>query len=830
MTESSFESVRTAPLVSIDIETTGLDRCSAIVSIAFAWRSSKEIEKTAFWIDPLTPGSDRLRIIIKDLLAETLFNPDFSGVVVFHNLDFDLRFLMRDFGSPDSSSVDPLCRVYDTLTISRVHKNNKFVSHIDPLKRSCHSLKYLAEELLDKSHTSFDEATSSGNIRLADRSSVLEYNCGDSTIALELYEYFRKSLSKEEWEYIEDVEMPQILNLFCMNWTGVRFDRETAEIFLEQSSLYLKKLEQIIYSLVGRSFNISSSQELSSSLFFNSKFQYNKDGVPTMIKPLFMTGLDQVKVDLDTLNEIENRVSALDGDSQVLKAIPRIMQYLELTKTVTQVENLVYYCERKNDHYRIFPSFRADAKSGRVKVSKPNLLGLSKSCFKRSSTEGVPEALKGFSPRNLLIPDPGFKIASADVKALDLSVVTHGSKRFNPHFEWVNYFSSESSNGVDIHMAVFRRMDPAKYAIAMAPFLGKLQNAKIEEYNVVSIGKSGITLQHRPSSESIELSGPDLQPAVLALNKSRNLFKVVNLSTSYLVGPGTLACNLTKESSTPVGVNEAKDLLDVFYKNYPEIRAFQDHVSNSIYEEGFYKSILGRRYYADGFDELNQFYASKNTVYEFVCKIHQRYWYLKAEGWEKEVQPVIEGMRTVGGSLNFQFRRVLSLEEISRFTFRKNGRRKKSKFNRKSEDNQQDVTDFELSRIQITNAIDQELSYGTSLSDEGQMILNEVYTEGGYRIPEKWLLFYRVNSNTPSSRYFRFYVPLVKSVRKFFPLYCQGVANSVATMALSELRDNLVSSKGIEAKLLLFIHDEIVVEAKTGDTAEVVKMMASAIS
>jgi len=810
-------------VLAIDIETMGLDRDSELVSAAIAW----EGKTASFWLDRFFNRSDSDIGIFKKIVDVTLFNPGFAGTVVFHNVDFDIKFLLERFFAGPKFSSDSLCGIMDTLTISRISRNNKYVSHADPRQLKCHSLKYLAKEHLEISHSTFEDVVGYSNIRFAPRNDVLTYNGADAAITLKLYNFFLKNISTEEMIYVKEIEIPHLLNLIHMNWHGVPYDLEAATKFLGDAQEILAKIETDIFKSIGRTFNIASQAELSSAIFHNERLTYKASSrEQTTIAPLYLTSSDQIKVDLDTLIEIKKRIHELDAVSPAIVTLNKIVQYNELSKSLNFIEQHLSFAKKTADGYRIYPNFSAEAKSGRVKSSRPNMLGLPKRVFKKSNTEDLPLWLKDSSVRQFIGVLDGHQVESIDISALDLSIVTLGAKHFNPDFMWRTFF--ESDKGLDIHLAVAQKVSADRLRNA----LDGLDNvpADLDSYWMKKPSKEGVTFIHKSSGQELKATYKqnDLD-AVTRMSRTRAVAKVLNLSVSYMIGAVSLAMNIRKNAGEDISAEEAQNLLDNFYEKFPEIRSFQNEVSNKVYGCGYVQSIFGRRYYAEVFDELNENYNNGNGIYEFVCLINSKYWYIKAEGWEKDQIPVIEDMKPIVKPFGLRFRNILEFTELDRHIFRKSDRsQKKSKFNRKSEENQDEMSKYELSRMSLTNEIDRFLSFGQSFSAEATALMESFIYAGDYKIPEKNIMLFRAKIKNPSSQYFRFYKSFIKVTREFFPMYCQGVANSVASICLTNVRKE-IEKKNLNAQILLFVHDQMDVLVEISQGADVKALLAQSI-
>lgn len=816
---------------AIDIETTGLGRESEIISAAVAWREHNTVKSEGFWLDRYSENSRSERVEFQSFLNRTILNPEYRGEVVFHNIDFDLKHLLRRFSKFEKFSSKLICRVSDTLTTSRVSRNNKYISHIDPKRLSCHSLKFLAKEFLGIEHSSFSDVVNHGNIRYANRKTVLNYNKLDAEITLKLHEHFQETLDEKELTYLKTIEIPHLLNLLHMNWSGVPYDEAAARQWLQEFSDQMAFLETQIHIAAGSTFNITSQSDLIRNLFFNPRLTYRRNGQDEVLKPLYLTPTRQPKVDLETLSAISGKLedSSCEG-ANCIEFINNLTKYMELAKSVSFIESHRQYVQKIDNVCKLFPNFSAEAKSGRLKSSKPNLLGIPKKIFKRTNS-GLAENEKKKSVRNLLKVPDGYVVCSIDINALDFTVVTHGAKPFNPKFLWIDLFEKQSEHKADIHMAVSAKMDEQRYREVLAPFKDKLDH-DILKYKARKPTENGIVFFHEKSNQECMTHFPN-EAAKSRIDKSRTLSKQINLSTTYMTGAASVAQKIMKETGEPYTAFEARKALDNFYKLFPEIRQFQDEIGNKVYQQGFVQSVFGRKYFADVFDELNEHYhlserARAEGDYEFICKIHEKYWYLKAHSWQKKDSAVVKNLKVIDRPFGFQFSRVSCIEQLDRSTFRKHRQKKSMMFQKKSEQQLDEVSDYELSRIGLTNEIDRQLSYGSSVTDEANEILNSFVKDGLYFIPEKYILFYRVPLENPSSKYFRFYKGFMKVVRKFFPMYCQGVAASVASMCLTQLRND-IESKDIDAQILLFVHDQIDVMVNEKDSSQMKEMLINCV-
>lgn len=811
--------------VAIDIETAGLERSSEIVSAAISLTSGGGIHTKSYWIDRFHDENKIEQEQFEQILTLTIFNPDYPGTIIFHNLDFDLRFLLDRFFRKDRLLIKDLPRLMDTLSISRVKRNNKFVSHADPRKLRCHSLKYLAAEILGEKQMAFDDVVDRANIRFANRQEVIAYNERDAELTLKLFLRFKETTSSSEWSYIEKVEMPHVLNLLLMNWHGVDYNQAGAKEMNHDLEIYATHLERQVFKEVGRTFNVQSNQELSAALFYNPKLEYkNAAGLECPLKPLYVTEQGRNKINIDTLKTIQHHVRQTDPSATAVETIEKVVQLLETRKSLAFIENHLNLVE-STVRTTLHPNFSADAKSGRVKSSRPNLLGLPKTVYKKSDHAHLPENIKESSVRSLVVAPSGYKVLSIDISALDLSVVAHGALKFNQHFPWAQIFGSRHE--IDIHLTI-------AYLINRKHFKNLFQEATnstadFDNYLFMKPKEDGLRLINKTTGQTeLHAFSPKNPAAFEKVNRNRNLFKVVNLSTSYLMGAKNMAVNIRKQIGTNIGSDEAQNLLDDFYKAFPEIRQFQDHICNLVYHQGYAETVFGRKFYADCFDELNEHHQSQNSIYELIWSDGKNYWYIKGKTWIKFKDDVIEDLKLVKKPFGFVFKEILACEKLNKAIFAKRKKKISKKFNRQSESNMENLGSFELSRIALSNEIDRATKLGTSFTDESMSLVDSFIFEGFFLVPEKGITLYRLPTSAPSAKYFRYYTSLMKVARKFFPLYCQGFANSLAIQALTTIRER-IEQESLDARILLFIHDQVDVLTSEKDLHRVEQILEQGI-
>lgn len=852
--------------VACDIETSGLGSDAEIISVALAWKGDNgEIESLCYFIDRYCQVDAKVVIeneaILSRILAETFFNSKFNGIFIFHNAIFDMIHLLRRF-KPEMKrfEAESVCKISDTLTISRVQKGNKFISHVDPKQRRCHSLKYLAEQFLGNDipqellDFSYEEATGGVGIRFADRATLLRYNVNDAVLTLLLYYKFKTVLSVLEWKYLEEIEIPHLLNILHLSFHGVPIDDEEVDSTSNEIYERMALLERDITRHIGRPINLNSLQDVAGAIFYNPALTYSKDGGLTKLRlePLYYTDHNQIKIDIDTLKSISEAVSQYDRQSNIPTVLIMVVRYMELSKAYSALERLSAYSVQEGTEAKIYPNVSATTVSGRTSYSRPNLLGLGKSIYKKGSLTEVdnvlsqnpslvPGSLDRKSIRNSIRAKEGYGIISSDINGLDLAIIADGAIKSsgNLGFFWLDFINRQFGEIVDSHFALLSRIAPELYCDAFRS-LGDLYGFNPLDFwakkPTTENGKKGITFIRKNDGSKMRTEFPEDEGRTeRALEEIRNVSKKLNLSTSYLAGASGLAVNLSEATGRKVSILEAQSLLDRFYDfrvGFPEIRQFQDKIANEVYHAGHSLTPFGRKFYADCWDDLNEKNASSSCQgeYEFVLVLKNRYWYIKVRNWVKDSEDVISDLKYVDRKFGVKFKDILSFQEIDSWIFRKRALdlfEEKNK-KKKSEEILEETTDFVLSRAEMTIEIQRAVKLGTSFTSDTNEFITKFLEDGILKIPEKIIFMYRVQLENPSSAYFKPFKPLLRVAKRFFPNYCQGVAATIAKKILTYIRESL-EQRTHRATVLLFIHDQFDVVCPLEEQDEVMRILEEAV-
>ena len=370
---------RTKKILSLDTETTSTQPIDAeLVGLSFSVE-----EHRAFYVPIPANREEALRIVnIFKLLYE-----DPNILKVGQNLKYDLEVL-RNYN---------ICLqgpMWDTM-----------IAHylIQPELR--HNMDYMAETYLGYQTVHIDEligpkGKNQKSMRDLSPTLVYEYACEDADITLQLKNRLEPELKKHDCEKLfYEIEMPLMPVLAEMEMNGVCLDIES----LKETSTILtnrqKEVEQRIYELAGKSFNIASPKQVGTILF---------DELKIIEKPK-KTKTGQYVTSEDVLLQLKNKHEIVSD----------ILEYRGLTKLLgTYIDTLPHLINAHTGH--IHTSFNQTVTAtGRLSSSDPNL-------------QNIPiRGEDGKEIRKAFVPEPGCLFFSADYSQIELRVMAHLSQDEN---------------------------------------------------------------------------------------------------------------------------------------------------------------------------------------------------------------------------------------------------------------------------------------------------------------------------------------------------------------------------------------------------------------
>ncbi len=370
-----------AEWLSFDTETTDTDPVKAkLVGISLSVNPER-----GYYI-PVGHRSDEKQLLL-DTVIKAL-RPYFENEKikkVGHNLKYDGMMLAQN-----GIQVQPY--VFDTMLAAWL---------VDP-GYSGFGLKDLADKYLNLHMTHIEDLIGSGKSQLsmADVSieKVTKYAGADAAVPLALLPYLQDLMDeKNSTNVFEKIEMPLIPVLADMELTGILIDKEFFAVMENELRQRLIEIEEEVCKLVGYSFNINSTQQLSIALFETLGLES-----PNRKK----TASGHYSTNAAVLEELQGKHDVVD----------LMLEYRELSKLQsTYVKTLPENVNPKDG--RIHTSFsQTGAVTGRLSSSNPNL-------------QNIPTRTElGRKVRNGFIARPGCGLLAVDYSQVELRIVAHMSQ------------------------------------------------------------------------------------------------------------------------------------------------------------------------------------------------------------------------------------------------------------------------------------------------------------------------------------------------------------------------------------------------------------------
>ncbi|KAB2892087.1 MAG: DNA polymerase I [Desulfobulbaceae bacterium] len=381
--ERLADTLRNADVLCVDTETTSLDaRTAELVGISLCTDLARA------WYIPighrvndgsLVPGQLEMSRVV-EALRPFFVSPRLPKIG--HNLKYDYTVFRQHCG------IDLAGPLYDTLIAAYL------------TEESARSFK-LDELLMARGFrlTSFENVTAGDKrpdcFAYVTIEAACNYSCEDVYAALLLWREYEPILEQKQlYRLFHQVEMPLMPILARMEIAGISIDHEVLARLSAEFLAKLATLEQEIYRLAGREFNINSPRQLGEILFDELQLPFGrktKTGFSTDVKVLEKLA---VRHDLPA----------------------RILDYRTIAKLQsTYVERLASLVDPVTG--RVHTSFnQAVAVTGRLSSSNPNL-------------QNIPvRSDEGNRIRQAFVPAEGMVFLAADYSQIDLRVLAHYSQ------------------------------------------------------------------------------------------------------------------------------------------------------------------------------------------------------------------------------------------------------------------------------------------------------------------------------------------------------------------------------------------------------------------
>ena len=398
--------------VAFDTETTGLNEMTAdLVGISLCVEPGKacyipllhraEGGEGLFGSDDLAEGQIPLYDAL-DALKPLLEDP--AVMKIGQNMKYDAKIMARL-----GISVAP---IDDTMLMS--YAMNAGLHG--------HGMDTLAERYLGHTPIPIKDLLGSGKSQITfDRVSIdkaVPYAAEDAEVTLRLWQMFKPQLHKTKVTRVyEGMERPLVPVLAEMEMAGIKVDRDTLSRMSNAFSQKMAGLEDEIYELVGRKFNVGSPKQLGEILFDEMGLEGGKRGKTGA----YATGADVLE-DLATEHELPRRV--LDW---------RQLSKLKSTYTDALQDHINRETGRVHTSYSI-----AGANTGRLASTDPNL-------------QNIPiRTEEGRRIREAFVAEEGKTLVALDYSQIELRILAHIAD--------IQALKDAFKEGQDIHAATASEM------------------------------------------------------------------------------------------------------------------------------------------------------------------------------------------------------------------------------------------------------------------------------------------------------------------------------------------------------------------------------------
>lgn len=385
--EELVATLRSQPIISVDTETTGLERDAHLVGLSFAWQPGHGVYVPVRSSDPSAHLDEP---IVVAALAPVLADP--AVPKCGHNLKYDAGVLLR-------LGVRLGGVVFDSMLASAL---------IDPAQAG-HKLDQLALTLLNYQMIPISDLIGE-RARGAEQLSmaavpldlITRYAAEDADIALRLYHRLAPQMAEMGLSaLLRDVEAPLACVLAEMEAIGITCDPD--ELLRQGDLLKLRvdELRQQIYAAAGCEFVLDSPRQLAEVLFDR----------------LGLAPGRRTKTGRSTDIQVLEKLAAQEDRNDLRTSVPRlVIEYRQLAKLInTYLGNLRDSINPKTG--RIHSSFhQLVTATGRIASQGPNL-------------QNVPVRTDiGRQVRKAFIAPPEHVLICADYSQVELRLLAHLSE------------------------------------------------------------------------------------------------------------------------------------------------------------------------------------------------------------------------------------------------------------------------------------------------------------------------------------------------------------------------------------------------------------------
>lgn len=397
-----------------DIETSDITLDSVIFTIAFATDDLvfgfpiRNPDFSLYW------STEDLQDIVEKL--KIVFESDSKKI--FHNAQFDLTFLLKEFG------IECKNLWWDTFVFE----------HLLDETSASYGLKRLVWKYLGKGgyDSEYETIADEGRPFGVATDVVLKYNCADAYATFMIYKKMKSIASPDLVKLHQRLSIPVTRMLIRTRLRGIKIDPEYIVQLKRQFENDLVTIEQKIHEIAGHSFNINSTRALSKVLFEELK-----------LPVIYRTKTGSPSTDTDTLAKIEH----------YHPIISQLLEYRKKKKLVsTYFDN---FLELKDSANRLHTEYLlVGTATGRLASRNPNL-------------QNIP---RDKEVKDIFVADDGYFLAEFDFKQIELRMLCHYSQdpqmkaEFESGFDILKYMASKVFN-VDILQVTDEQRRLAKFVV-----------------------------------------------------------------------------------------------------------------------------------------------------------------------------------------------------------------------------------------------------------------------------------------------------------------------------------------------------------------------------
>jgi DNA polymerase-1 len=426
--EAFIQKIKQTGVMSIDVETSGLDYFTAILAgIAISWSPtlSTQQKPTKNLLNLLDYPSEMTVLKAVKSNIETVYIPmthvDLKTDLTYEDVLAELKPILED---PAVTKI--MHNAKYEINIFRNHHiflkglffDTMITSYVLNTDRR-HGLKALAHDVMGCRMREITELIGKGKSQIPFTETPVEeaarYAACDSHLTLQLAEKFIEELDDELESLLYEVELPLVSVLADMEWNGVSLDQDYLKVLSDNLQQSLIKVEAEIYEMAGVQFNLNSPKQVGDVLF--EKLQIPTKGY-TPSKSAFTTSakvLELLAPDYPVVEKLLDYRQLFKLKSTYIDALPQLISTID---------------------HRLHTSFNQTiAGTGRLSSSEPNLQNIP------IRTELGRSIRQGFVPRDRT----HWTVLSADYSQIELRLLAH----FSEDPELVKAFQARE----DIHQA-----------------------------------------------------------------------------------------------------------------------------------------------------------------------------------------------------------------------------------------------------------------------------------------------------------------------------------------------------------------------------------------